>query len=109
MSHHSDDFDPEMTASLKEALQIAGPDSEVFEKINSFEKEIEEKLGPTGKFPDGKLTKHDDGEIAFAVFNKEGKVIIDFNSPVHWLGMEPKQAVELGNLLIKHGREAAGR
>jgi len=84
MSHHSSDFDEEI----------------ISEKL----KEARKTLGPTGKFPDGKLTKHDEGEIRLMVTKKDGKVILDFNSPVHWMGMTPEQAVHLGRLLIKKAK-----
>ena len=37
-----------------------------------------DELGPTGRFPDGKLTSNDEGEIAFAVGVLKGKVIVNF-------------------------------
>lgn len=81
MSHHAEDFDPEM-----------------FERIKKI-------IGPTGKSPEGKLTKMDEGEIAFTVFRRDKKVIIDFGSQVTWLGMNGNQAIDIGNALIKHGRK----
>jgi len=86
--HHSSDLDDDM------------------KKIKEIEEGFKQKLGPTGKFPEGKLTTHDEGQIRFSVFSKDNKVIIDFNSPVHWLGMGPNEAIDLGNALIKHGRKA---
>ena len=66
-------------------------------------------LGPTGKFPEGHLTPTDEGEIAAAVTNYEGKVIVNFNSPVHWFGLTPGQARELALSLRQHANKAEGK
>ena len=64
-------------------------------------------LGATGRHPEGKLTPKDDGEIAFAVYEKEGKVVLDFgDKPVSWVGMSPEQASEVGRLLMKRAKKA---
>ena len=63
--------------------------------------------GNTGRFPEGKLTPHDEGEIQFAIGVKDGKVCVDFGTPVKWLGMQPTQALELASSLIKHAKDAA--
>ena len=62
------------------------------------------KLGETGKYPSGKLTPKDEGEICFAVGSAEGKVVIDWGKPVAWVGMDRNQAIDLANLLKKHAR-----
>lgn len=63
-------------------------------------------LGPTKQFPNGKLTKHDEGEIAFCVAHKFNTVIINFNAPVHWMGMTPVQARQLAATLMEHAHKA---
>lgn len=72
------------------------------EKLEEFSREM---LGPTNKFPDGKLAGEDEGELKFAIGTKNGTVVIDFGSPVHWVGMDPKQAVELAQLLLDNARK----
>jgi len=62
-------------------------------------------LGPTGAFPEGKLNETDEGELAFAVYHQKGKVILEFNSQVKWLGMNASQGIELGKALIKHSKK----
>ncbi len=94
MSHHSSENDPIMERFRK--MNSEG--------INKLTEIMRKQLGPTGHFPHGKLTEHDEGELAFAVLVKDGKVVLDFNHPVHWLGMTPEQAIELGELLIERGR-----
>lgn len=60
------------------------------------------KLGATGKFPEGKLTESDEGEIAFGITHKNGKVVVSFGKPVAWVGFGPAQATELAGLLRKY-------
>lgn len=61
--------------------------------------------GAIGEFPEGRLSKTDEGSIQFAIGEKDGKVVIDFGTPVHWLGMSPQQAAEFASLLLKRARE----
>lgn len=64
-------------------------------------------LGATGKRPEPSLSSTDQGEIAFAVAQLGGRVILGFgNKPVAWIGMPPEQAVELANFLLARAREA---
>ncbi len=56
-------------------------------------------LGATGKFPEGKLTKMDEGELAMAIGTHQGKVVIDFGKPTAWIGFTKEQAYELANTL----------
>lgn len=62
-------------------------------------------VGATGRFPKGKLTKSDEGELCFLVHGEHGKVIITFGKQVSWLGLDPSDAVALAGVLIKHARE----
>lgn len=75
MAHHSQDFDPEMSAHFAEML-----------------KKLPTLPGPTGQFPLGKLTAHDEGELAIAIGAKDGNVILDFGKPTVWIGFTPTQA-----------------
>lgn len=63
------------------------------------------KLGPTGKFPEGKLTPDDKGELQFAIYRSQGKVIVNFGKEVEWFGLNAGQAIELGKVLMKHGKK----
>jgi len=76
------------------------PDLEMDAKLNELRAALLD-LGATGEFPEGKLTDQDEGEVKFAVGFKEGKVILDFGSPVVWMGMSPEQAKELARSLLK--------
>ena len=58
-----------------------------------------------GEYPNGKLNVHDEGAVAFMVGASEGRVILQFPKPITWLGMEPNQAVEMAQLLVRHASE----
>lgn len=60
------------------------------------------KLGKTGKFPEGKLNRRDEGEIKIGVSNRNGAVIINFGVPVTWIGMPPDTVRSLAKMLLKH-------
>lgn len=62
--------------------------------------------GALGDHPEGKLTKSDEGAIQFAVGVKDGKVVLDFGTPVAWVGMNPQQAADLASLMLSKAREA---
>lgn len=91
MSHHgSDPFGgPEKLEPLKRLL-----DTTAFR-------------GALGDFPEGKLTPTDEGAVQFAIGDKDGKVVLDFGTPVAWVGMTPQQAADLAATLFKHAKEAA--
>ena len=61
--------------------------------------------GALGDFPEGALSKTDEGAIQFAIGEKDGKVVVDFGTAVHWLGMTPQQAADFASLLLKRARE----
>lgn len=96
MSHHGSDpfdgFDPERKASREKMLH------ELMSSAKDFR-------GALGDFPEGQLTKSDEGAIQFAIGEKDGKVVIEFGTPVAWLGLNPQQAADLASLLLKRARE----
>lgn len=59
------------------------------------------------RFPQGKLTPTDEGELAFAVAVDPAKkaVVIRFTKPVDWLGLDRKSALHLADLLIHKAAE----
>jgi hypothetical protein len=63
--------------------------------------------GPIGAYPDGMLTKQDEGSIQFAVGEAGDRVIIDFGSPVTWVGMTAQQAMDLAASLMSQARKTA--
>lgn len=66
-------------------------------------------LGATGEFPHGKLNGSDEGGIRFAIGEDGGNVVINFGTPVAWLGMPPEQAVTLALALIAKAKIVARR
>ncbi len=60
------------------------------------------KLGATGQHPEGKMNMHDEGALQFGVSNDGSHVILNFGTPVAWLGMGPGDARELAKTLIRH-------
>lgn len=65
-----------------------------------------ERLGPTGAFPQGRLTSEDEGEIRMGITVHNGKVVMDFGKPTAWVGMDPQQARDLAATLIRRANEA---
>jgi hypothetical protein len=66
-----------------------------------------EKLGATGEFPQGKICKDDEGEIRLAVaaVKEQGVVAIDFGTPVKWLALPKKEALEFAEIIRKNAEK----
>ena len=95
MSNHSSYPDQDMLRHLLRSRDKEG-------KVNTLKKMIESTpIGATGNYPKGKLTKADEGEIQFMVGAKNDKVVLQFGTPVAWMGMTPEHAIDLGELLIQ--------
>lgn len=62
-------------------------------------------LGPTGKFPQGKISPADEGELQLGVTVHKGNVIISFGKPIAWLGMPPKETRQFANALLSHANQ----
>ncbi len=56
-------------------------------------------LGGMGRFPDGKSTEDDEGELRMAVGVRDGMLAIDFNKETAWLGFDRGSALQLGERL----------
>ena len=66
-----------------------------------------DKLGATGKYPQGKLNESDEGELRMRVEanSDSGKVIIDFGTPVAWMALCPYDAEALSKALLRRAQE----
>lgn len=75
----------------------------VDKKLEQYNEEIKQDRGVapgrTGKYPDGKITADDKGEIVIAVREDEGFVIFAYGGG--WFGFDPVQAVQVAQCL--HG------
>jgi hypothetical protein len=62
------------------------------------------KLGPTGDFPQGKLNPLDRGGIQCAIgLDPTGqRVMIEFGTPVDWIGLDKKSALAFAASITKH-------
>lgn len=65
-------------------------------------------LGPTHRFPQGRIHETDDGELRMAVGVSRRTVVVEFGKATKWIGFGPTQAREFAALLVKHA-EAAER
>jgi len=103
MSNHG--MDPKDSPMAKEFIEA---NLEHFEKNEKLAKDhlLQNALGATGRFPEGKLTKSDEGELAFAVqADPEKKLIhLNFGKPVAWFSLTPQLANDLANSLLRHAR-----
>ncbi len=95
--HHSPTPDSEMSNSIKEEV-------DAINKSLDAGLPPDTPLGPTGKFPEGKLTDKDEGETAFRIGSVEGKVVLEFGEPTAWVGMSPEQAMALAKILYKRAK-----
>ena len=87
----------------------AAPQAQVVETIQAMKAGTRAQgipLGETGRFTHGALTPDDEGELRFAVTASGGKVILAFGTPVEWIGMLPRQAQELANMLNEWATKA---
>lgn len=60
------------------------------------------KLGATGKFPEGKSHKDDEGGLTFAVGLDGNNIAIQFGTPVTWFSMPPRIARQLAETLANY-------
>lgn len=102
MAHHgSSPFDPTpFKTSIEDMAALFGRAREASDRIDEIT-----KLGATGRFPEGKLTPEDEGEIAYAIGQQDGKVVINFGKPTHWIGFTAEQAEDLATTLREHATE----
>jgi hypothetical protein len=99
--HHSSQPDGEVMKKLRDALAPKN-----MPKLADYEKM---QLGATGKYPEGKLTPKDEGEIKFVVVTTDGKVVINFGTPITWIGFSPQQARELAETIRRISHQAEGK
>ncbi len=102
MSHHNslEDLPPDLLDAMRDQFRVQ--ESTYEQRID----ELEKSLGPTGRFPLGKVAESDQGETAMAVGHTKGKVFLNFGSPMKWIGFTPSQARILAGHLLEHANAA---
>ena len=60
-------------------------------------------IGPTGRFPLGKLCEDDQGELKFAIGAdlSKNRVIVQFGTPVEWLALPKDIAIKTAQALLR--------
>ena len=79
MAHHGDRPD-EMSEVFRKLLDEKSADFVANEREALLKQHLHDNVGPTGKFPEGKVCDRDEGEIAFAVGVEDGKIVLNFGS-----------------------------
>lgn len=103
MSHHSDDIHDAMMKKFMESGQSTQRAAD--EEIAALSRPT---FGATGKFPNGKMTPADQGEIVIGIARVDGRVVVNFGKAVAWLGLKPGEARGVADALTKHANEASG-
>ena len=120
MAHHGDQpFDGKRAEQFRKMMDASGDQPmEPGENYPATPDEIEARkrqltralldttgfTGAVGQHSQGKLTPQDQGDIQFRVGSENGKVVLDFGTPVHWVGMDAQQAADLASSLMKWAR-----
>lgn len=97
MAHHSSQMDDELSKIFTQQML------EVAKKLQNEANQL--GLGPTGQFPEGKLIEHDEGELKIGIATYQGKVVINFGTPIAFIAFTAEQAEEIGNLLKNHAAD----
>lgn len=71
----------------------------VFGKLKSSD------LGSTGRYPKGKLTEDDDGEMLMGMMILKNRIVIHFGNPTLWIGLDKNQATEMAEKLKAMAKE----
>ena len=100
MAHHSSEAEDVVNQLFAQQLH---------EAANKAQGEINQMgFGPTGQFPDGKLTEHDEGEITLGIAIYKGQVVMDFGTPTAWVGFTAEQALQIAESLMKCAYDIMG-
>jgi hypothetical protein len=59
-------------------------------------------LGPTGDFPRGKIGPDNEGGLRIGIASNGDTVILNFGTPVAWVGFPKEQAIELAKTILRH-------
>lgn len=97
----------------EETMAHHGPMSEEMRKI--LDEQVREfGLGATGRFPDGKIVREDQGEIkiSIGVANRISgaphSIVMHFGKEVAWIGFTAAQAREIAKTLVANADALEG-
>ena len=107
MGHHAKEEDPEMQKALVDFFNKRSKE-QMNEQLKKLEDSVAKEIGPTGRFPEGKLTSADEGEIRFQIGIKDGTIVMDFGSKVTWVGCNADQARQIASSLLRWADVADG-
>ena len=62
-------------------------------------------LGATGKFPDGKMSAEDEGELQLGVAHDQDNVVIDFGTPTAWIALPREMAIDFAKIIVEHAMQ----
>lgn len=61
-------------------------------------------LGPTGRYPQGKLFANDDGELRVGIAKHQGKIIVNFGVSITFLAMTRQEALAFAEALTRQAQ-----
>ena len=65
--------------------------------------------GPTGDYPEGKMSEQDEGGLMMVAGNKDGQVFLCFGTPVSWISFGAEQAKEIAANIANQAMLAEGK
>lgn len=112
---YNDDMSPEIKAQFNQVFGVhdhvphdAVSDLAARREIEeSFLRLQQKHLGPTGRFPLGKISDSDDGEIriAIAADPTTKTIIFNFGTLVRWIAFPREDAKKLAEVIVQRLRE----
>lgn len=99
MSHHGSSYE-EVNEIFNEFNKSCAPKnektlSEIIADLNDGKK-VENNLGATGNFPDGKVINSDNGGINFAMGIHDNSLIMNFGEkPINWIGFTKEETIKM--------------
>lgn len=69
---------------------------------------MNDKPGPTGDYPQGKLNEDDEGGLKMAISSESGCVRLDFGKKLEWFALPPDDALMLASVIAKHAMALKG-
>lgn len=70
-------------------------------------RDLPERLGATGEYPEGRLGPDDEGElkVALAADRKARRLILAFGKPVAWIAMTGPEARDFAHRLLEKAKQ----